>query len=68
MLDRIRRLFDFVATEGGPISVVWRMLANLLPEYLGLGIPIGLLLGGIAIYLVSAATFLEVPRHVTVTV
>jgi large conductance mechanosensitive channel len=39
------RLFDFVATEGGPISVVWKMLANLLPEYLGLGIPIGLLLG-----------------------
>ena len=45
VLDRIGRLFDFVATEGGPISVVWRMLANLLPEYLGLGIPIGLLLG-----------------------
>ncbi|MFA5989488.1 MAG: LptF/LptG family permease [Sphingomonas sp.] len=45
VLDRMRRLFDFVATEGGPISVVWRMLANLLPEYLGLGIPIGLLLG-----------------------
>ena len=45
VLDRIRRLFDFVATQGGPISVVWRMLANLLPEYLGLGIPIGLLLG-----------------------
>ncbi len=45
VLDRIRRLFEFVATEGGPISVVWRMLANLLPEYLGLGIPIGLMLG-----------------------
>ncbi len=45
ILDRIRRLFDFVATEGGPIAVVWRMLANLLPEYLGLGIPIGLMLG-----------------------
>ncbi len=45
ILDRIRLLLDFVATEGGPVSVVWRMLANLLPEYLGLGIPIGLLLG-----------------------
>ena len=45
VLDRMLRLFEFVATEGGPISVVWRMLANLLPEYLGLGIPIGLLLG-----------------------
>jgi len=45
VLDRMLRLFQFVATEGGPISAVWRMLANLLPEYLGLGIPIGLLLG-----------------------
>ncbi len=45
ILDRMVRLFDFVATQGGPISVVWRMLANLLPEYLGLGIPIGLMLG-----------------------
>ena len=45
VLDRMLRLFDFVATEGGPVSVVWRMLANLLPEYFGLGIPIGLMLG-----------------------
>ncbi|MFA5969317.1 MAG: LPS export ABC transporter permease LptF [Sphingomonas sp.] len=45
VLDRMRILLDFVASEGGPVSVVWRMLANLLPEYLGLGIPIGLLLG-----------------------
>ena len=45
VLDRMLRLFEFVATEGGPISVVWKMLANLLPEYLGLGIPIGLMLG-----------------------
>ena len=45
VLDRMLRLFDFVATEGGPVRVVWQMLANLLPEYLGLGIPIGLMLG-----------------------
>jgi len=45
VLDRMLRLFDFVASEGGPVNVVWRMLANLLPEYLSLGIPIGLLLG-----------------------
>jgi lipopolysaccharide export system permease protein len=45
VLDRMLRLIEFVANEGGPVSVVWRMLANLLPEYLGLGIPIGLLLG-----------------------
>jgi lipopolysaccharide export system permease protein len=45
VLDRMLRLFDFVASEGGPVSVVWQMLANLLPEYLGLGVPIGLTLG-----------------------
>ncbi|WOE75705.1 LPS export ABC transporter permease LptF [Alterisphingorhabdus coralli] len=45
VLDKMLRLFDFVAAEGGPVSVVWQMLANLLPEYLSLGIPIGLLLG-----------------------
>lgn len=45
ILDRMLRLFDFVATQGGPISVVWKMLASLLPEYLGLGIPVGLMLG-----------------------
>lgn len=45
VLDKMRRLFDFVAAEGGPVSVVWRMLANILPEYLSLGIPIGVMLG-----------------------
>ena len=41
VLEKMLRLFDFVATEGGPVSIVWRMLANLIPEYLSLGIPIG---------------------------
>lgn len=50
VLDRMLRLFDFVASEGGPVSVVWRMLANLLPEYLSLGIPIGLMLGILLAY------------------
>ncbi|MEY2927802.1 MAG: hypothetical protein RL367_2279 [Pseudomonadota bacterium] len=45
VLDKMVRLFDFVAKEGGPVSVVWRLLGNLLPEYLSLGIPIGLMLG-----------------------
>ena len=45
VLDKMVRLFDFVVNAGGPVSVVWRMLANLLPEYFSLGIPIGLLLG-----------------------
>ncbi|MDF0545998.1 LPS export ABC transporter permease LptF [Sphingobium sp. H39-3-25] len=45
VLDKMLRLFDFVVQEGGPVSVVWRMLANMIPEYLSLGIPIGLMLG-----------------------
>jgi len=45
LLEKMLRLFDFVVTAGGPVNVVWRMLADLVPEYLGLGIPIGLMLG-----------------------
>src|SRR3954454_21405988 len=45
VLDKMLRLFDFVVNTGGPVSVVWRMLANLLPESFSLGIPIGLMLG-----------------------
>lgn len=45
LLDKMLRLFDFVVSEGGPVNVVWQMLANMIPEYLGLGIPIGLMLG-----------------------
>jgi lipopolysaccharide export system permease protein len=45
ILDKMLRLFDFVATEGGPIGVVFKMLLNLLPEYASLAIPLGLMLG-----------------------
>ncbi|QDP19844.1 LPS export ABC transporter permease LptF [Sphingomonas xanthus] len=45
VLDKMLRLFDFVISAGGPVRVVWQMLANMLPEYFSLGIPIGLLLG-----------------------
>ena len=45
MLDKMLKLFDFVATEGGPVSIVFKMLANLLPEYASLAIPLGLMLG-----------------------
>ena len=65
ILDRIRRLFDFVATQGGPVSVVWKMLANLLPEYLGLGIPIGLMLGILlAFRRIATSSELDVMRAV----
>ena len=45
VLDKMLRLLDFVAVEGGPIGVVFQMLATLLPEYASLAIPLGLLLG-----------------------
>ncbi len=45
LLEKMLRLFDFVAVEGGPIGVVFEMLMNLVPEYAGLAIPLGLMLG-----------------------
>jgi lipopolysaccharide export system permease protein len=45
LLEKMLRLFDFVSVEGGPISVVFEMLLNLVPEYAGLAIPLGLMLG-----------------------
>ena len=45
LLEKMLRLFEFVSTEGGPIGVVFKMLVNLIPEYAGLAIPLGLMLG-----------------------
>lgn len=45
LLERMLRIFDFVINQGGPLSIVWRMLGNLVPHYLGLALPIGLFLG-----------------------
>ncbi len=32
LLDKMLRLFQYVVDAGGPVSVVWRMLAYLLPN------------------------------------
>jgi len=45
LLEKMLRLFEFVSTEGGPIDVVFKMMVNLVPEYAGLAIPLGLMLG-----------------------
>ena len=45
LLEKMLRLFEFVSTEGGPVTVVFRMLLNVVPEYAGLAIPLGLMLG-----------------------
>ena len=45
LLEQMLRLFDFVLAEQGPVDVVWRMLANLLPHYFSLALPLGAFLG-----------------------
>ena len=45
VLDKMLRLFEFVSTEGGPVGIVFRMLINMIPEYAGLAVPLGLMLG-----------------------
>ena len=45
ILEKMLRLFDFVVNQGGPANVVFKMLANMTPHYMGLALPIGLLLG-----------------------
>ena len=44
-LEKMLRLMEFVSTQGGPVTVVFRMLFNLMPEYASLAIPLGLMLG-----------------------
>ena len=65
MLDKMLRLFDFVATAGGPVSVVFKMLANLVPEYASLAIPLGVMLGILLAFRKMATTSeLDVMRAV----
>jgi lipopolysaccharide export system permease protein len=45
LLEKMLSLFDFVINQGGPIDVVWRMLGNLMPQYLTLVIPLAMFLG-----------------------
>lgn len=45
LIEHMVRLFDFVLAEQGPVDVVWRMLANLVPHYLSLALPLGAFLG-----------------------
>ena len=45
LLERMLRLFDFVVNQGGPVEIVFRLLGNLIPHYLGMALPIGLFLG-----------------------
>jgi len=65
VLDKMLKLFEFVGTEGGPVSIVFKMLANLMPEYASLAIPLGLMLGILAAFRKLATTSeLDVMRAV----
>lgn len=39
LMERVLRLVDLIATEGGPFGAVVTMAATLLPHYLGLALP-----------------------------
>lgn len=45
LLEKMLSLFDFVINQGGPIDIVWRMLGNLMPQYLTLVLPLSMFLG-----------------------
>jgi lipopolysaccharide export system permease protein len=44
LLVRLVELTSFVIDEGGSLGTVFRMLGNLAPQYLSLGVPLGLLI------------------------
>jgi len=45
LLERMLRLLDFMLDRGGPFYLVLKMLANLIPHYLGLAIPVAFFVG-----------------------
>ncbi|GHF25201.1 hypothetical protein GCM10017044_19970 [Kordiimonas sediminis] len=50
ILEKMLKLFDFVVNQGGPVEIVFQMLANLAPRYLGLALPLGFFLGILLAY------------------
>lgn len=45
LLERLIRLLDLFANRGGPLNIVFKMLANLVPHYLGIAVPAALFVG-----------------------
>jgi lipopolysaccharide export system permease protein len=45
LLERMVRLMELLVNQGGPILLVLKLLANLVPHYLGLALPLALFLG-----------------------
>lgn len=45
LLERMVRLLDLVVNKGGPLSLIVRMLVNLIPHYLGIALPAAFFIG-----------------------
>lgn len=45
LLERMVRIMDMLVNHGGPIVLVLKLLANLVPHYLGVALPLALFLG-----------------------
>jgi lipopolysaccharide export system permease protein len=45
LLERLIRLLDLFANRGGPLDIILKMLANLVPHYLGIALPAALFVG-----------------------
>ena len=45
LIERMLRLLDLVLGAQGPLQIVFEIMAYLVPHYIGLALPISLLLG-----------------------
>ncbi|HEY1383405.1 MAG TPA: LptF/LptG family permease, partial [Dongiaceae bacterium] len=45
LLERLIRLLDLFANRGGPLTLILRMLGNLVPHYLSIAIPAAFFVG-----------------------
>ena len=45
LLERLIRLLDLFANRGGPLTLILRMLGNLVPHYLAIAIPAAFFVG-----------------------
>src|SRR5690349_7716470 len=45
LLERLIRLLDLFANRGGPLTLILKMLGNLVPHYLGIALPAAFFVG-----------------------
>ncbi|MEX2649379.1 MAG: LptF/LptG family permease [Alphaproteobacteria bacterium] len=49
LLERLLRLLDLLSNKGGPFVLVLRMIANLVPHYMGMALPAALFIAVFAV-------------------